>query len=683
MKRTIFIWLVFLIPFCVHGQTIYYVSLTGDDGHSGLSETAAWRTITYALSASSPVGPGDTVFVKAGNYGSENVVIEKTGTVSQPIVVQGYKEVPGDDPGFDFDYGDALDASYMPLLDGMDRSTGIAVDINGSKNIVIKNLQIKNYEFGIMDHSYTDDLNTRLDHIFVTDMGDILDSYSGKAIEFYASHNKINSCVVVNASAQGIYVEGDYNEIKNCKVYCDDNTSSEAAMDYYIVVYYGSHNVVRDCYVERIGDLPHVGHGIGMKGDCAYNQIISCTAKNFRGESFYVRHRGSKFNTFENCVAIGVTQETAGFVVRDGASDNQFNNCTVQGCKRGFMFHDSDEDGGTHYCGRHNVFNNCILTDVTLGIDFNDADPASQVDSNFFYNCVFYNGGTLVNVEINNFDNAMINCIVSGYQDLKAEFNGYTLSFDFEYCDFYDNAFPAPGGAGNISSNPMFVDGDSGDFHLQKESPCIDAGTADGAPGFDFDGTTRPQGSGYDLGAYEYLEPLAVAPAGLLTATAHRGFVELIWPYRGEMNGGYFLVQRTADVRGGYWADLMEVKDCDAVASRGFFRLQDTAPLPGISYYRLKYVDPAGGHIYSNIASVHLDDVGKRIFVSPNPVRDELIIRGAGLYRAIRIFDVSGRLIRSFRLPADGRVDVSFLPAGVYYLLFGGKFKPIRFSKTL
>ncbi|MBM4431327.1 MAG: hypothetical protein FJ026_13440, partial [Chloroflexi bacterium] len=59
-------------------------------------------------------------------------------------------------------------------------------------------------------------------------------------------------------------------------------------------------------------------------------------------------------------------------------------------------------------------------------------------------------------------------------------------------------------GEGNISQDPWFVDGPSGDYHLQSGSPCIDAGTADGAPATDFEGDPRPWGFGVDMGADEY-----------------------------------------------------------------------------------------------------------------------------------------------------------------------------------
>jgi hypothetical protein len=58
-------------------------------------------------------------------------------------------------------------------------------------------------------------------------------------------------------------------------------------------------------------------------------------------------------------------------------------------------------------------------------------------------------------------------------------------------------------GPTDISADPRFVDRAAADFHLTFASPCIDAGTSDGAPATDIEGIARPQGEGVDIGAHE------------------------------------------------------------------------------------------------------------------------------------------------------------------------------------
>ena len=62
----------------------------------------------------------------------------------------------------------------------------------------------------------------------------------------------------------------------------------------------------------------------------------------------------------------------------------------------------------------------------------------------------------------------------------------------------------------NITNAPAFVDAGAGDFRLATASFCIDAGTANGAPGNDIAGNLRPRVGKpgglprTDIGAYEY-----------------------------------------------------------------------------------------------------------------------------------------------------------------------------------
>jgi parallel beta-helix repeat protein len=56
-----------------------------------------------------------------------------------------------------------------------------------------------------------------------------------------------------------------------------------------------------------------------------------------------------------------------------------------------------------------------------------------------------------------------------------------------------------------VIADPGFVNPSKANFHLRQDSPAIDAGSAVDVPSDDFDGNPRPQGAGYDIGAFEFM----------------------------------------------------------------------------------------------------------------------------------------------------------------------------------
>src|SRR6266699_931180 len=70
----------------------------------------------------------------------------------------------------------------------------------------------------------------------------------------------------------------------------------------------------------------------------------------------------------------------------------------------------------------------------------------------------------------------------------------------------------------SVSADPQFVEyraNGSGNYHLKSTSPCIDAGTAVNVPLNDYEGTNRPQGSAYDIGAFEFVPAQSNKRGGL------------------------------------------------------------------------------------------------------------------------------------------------------------------------
>ena len=61
-------------------------------------------------------------------------------------------------------------------------------------------------------------------------------------------------------------------------------------------------------------------------------------------------------------------------------------------------------------------------------------------------------------------------------------------------------------GSGNLYGDPLFIFpafGVTGDYHLKRGSPAIDAGIKVDGLDIDLEGNRRPAGCGYDVGAYE------------------------------------------------------------------------------------------------------------------------------------------------------------------------------------
>ncbi len=246
--------------------------------------------------------------------------------------------------------------------------------------------------------------------------------------------------------------------------------------------------VVSNCVF--VGNSARSHSGGGAFGGTLNNCILTNNVAYAGGAASYC--------ALSNCVLIDNSAEEAG-----GAYFCSLNNCTVTGNSA------ADVWGGA--CGE---LNNCLVTSNSAG---NYAGGADGVLNNCIiaYNSASYGGGgngtlnncTLVGNTANQggaaYESELNNCIVY--------YNSAPSGPNALYCSLNYCATPTPGGPGNITNEPVFVNLACGDFHLQSNSPCINAGNNAYVSGAnDLDGNPRIKGDTVDIGAYEYQTPTSV-----------------------------------------------------------------------------------------------------------------------------------------------------------------------------
>ncbi|MDD3648194.1 MAG: choice-of-anchor Q domain-containing protein, partial [Candidatus Dojkabacteria bacterium] len=103
---------------------------------------------------------------------------------------------------------------------------------------------------------------------------------------------------------------------------------------------------------------------------------------------------------------------------------------------------------------------------------------------------------------------SMRNNIIFRFDKGQHVWNVSSSTVDTNYNLVYGNILNYEGltaGSNDINTSPVFFD-DSSDFRLQPSSPAIDAGATLSEVTDDIIGIPRPQGSAYDIGAYEYYD---------------------------------------------------------------------------------------------------------------------------------------------------------------------------------
>ena len=246
----------------------------------------------------------------------------------------------------------------------------------------------------------------------------------------------------------------------------------------------------------------YVGGGVyyGTLKNCMLT--TNCVGPYFTSSSSH--GGGAYLCTLNNCTLTGNWSTFIGPRSSDGgggASSSTLNNCTLTGNSA------ACNGGGLESC----VVYNCTL----VGNQAHEGGGAYYSD---LYNCKLtgntasYGGG--------GYETKLINCTLVGN---SAYYAGGAYSGHFTNCIIYYNSTtvgpdygsgnlnyccttPLPGGVGNFTNAPLFVDTNNwSNLRLQAGSPCINAGKNTSTFGWpDLDGRPRIVGGTVDLGAYEF-----------------------------------------------------------------------------------------------------------------------------------------------------------------------------------
>lgn len=264
-----------------------------------------------------------------------------------------------------------------------------------------------------------------------------------------------------------------------------------------------------------------------LSGGAHHNTFLRVEVKNggWCGFVTSMNNGAASFNTFRSCLAHGVGDPSGpgtnghGFYI--GTPDNLIELCTVydnQG--EGIQTNgNSATDCSRNVIRKNRVYNNGARSSTT---GFNIV-IIRGADILVYDNLVYSDGRTNlfgIYVYVETLNAKVFNNTIYGHGN-----DGISL-------EYYDSAQPPQiinnilwgntnntphdrgdlnGNTGtpiihhNISADPSFVNAGTADFHIQTGSVAKNAGTTLVDVPDDFDGATRPQGTAYCCGAYEYV----------------------------------------------------------------------------------------------------------------------------------------------------------------------------------
>ena len=225
-------------------------------------------------------------------------------------------------------------------------------------------------------------------------------------------------------------------------------------------------------------------------------------------------------NTWRNCRVdhngwdnnTNAAQRLPGYAFYIGGSDLLLENCEIDNNGGSGIQQYTSSGASSANIYRYNIFHDNGRTPSSAqqadGLIIGAQCTATKVYGNLFYGIGHQNG---IRVDYGCTGTAVYNNTVHGTSLAGIAIESRAASTVVRNNIVYGNGLPGITNNGigtslsnNITTDPKFVSTSNNDFHLQSGSPAVNAGATLAEVLFDIDGTPRPSGSAYDIGAYEY-----------------------------------------------------------------------------------------------------------------------------------------------------------------------------------
>ena len=494
---------IFSTPLVARAAT-YYVAPTGNDSNVCTSTSSPCRTIGHAVSLAG--NPGDIVQVAAGIYAENLTLSHSGGSASTPITVRGQ------------------DGSGCPTtaVNDVNHPTGVhpasKVTVQGHFTIAASNLVVDCFHFnqaGLSNSQANDGIDVSMGITNVTISNNEIQNNGGanggsgggitwsgitSADSSHFASNMIITRNYIHSTSNGLFILCNSCMVTDNEIY--DLQGDEPGSDHDYIDAWGNGTVFRHNYMH--GNTCNSCQGYDCHMDCI--QTFNTTGDGTEVSKNITFDRNVCFNNHE------------GVIVQDNAGNGDISDWTVTNNVFAYPPYD---DGSGHLCaagaahpwcwvfedgklGSANKFANNTCVDGAEGFRSNSGSAVYQ--DNLYYSAsnqtsVYQNQGATV----------------TGANNLYFAANGKFGSGMFPGDIFDRNPQITSLGTGNgaqcIGCN----------FNIGSTSAARDAGVSTGV-GSDLLGTTRPQGSAYDVGAYEFISSTTAqqpaAPTNL-TGAAH------------------------------------------------------------------------------------------------------------------------------------------------------------------